>query len=208
MKVNMIENNIPQALKGLSEIDGLSVMDGLKYCGSVKDFDKFLESFYCDIDGKALELENAYNRGDIEFFTIKVHALKTSARMIGASKLSEKALALEMAGKSNDLAFIDAYLPKFLVSYKEYKSKLESYMKDKQKQRAMKLPISDAELGEAFDALREVCPSNDYSAVEMILEELSKYQLPSAKQEEVSKFEILFHNMQWDEMNKALFANA
>ncbi len=205
MEINKINEVFPQSLIKLTESeDGIAVIDGLKYCGSLREFDKFLEGFYYDIDNKSSEIENAYYGGDIELFTIKVHALKTSARMIGASNLSAKAYALEMAGKINNIMFIEDNIDELLELYRSYSDKLLEYMTEKQKASAIKKPISKDELGEAFDALREVCSVEDYGGVEMILEELNTYDLPTDEGNQISKIEILFHNLQWDEIEKVL----
>lgn len=195
MNINKIE---------LSKVDGISLMDGLTYCGSLKDFDKFLESFYNDIDYNASILEDSYSKGDISLFTIKVHALKTSARMIGAKELSSEALALEMAGKSYNTDYIDANLDELLTLLRSYKGKLENYISEKQRLKAEKKPISDDELDQAFDALREVCPSMDYGAVEMILDELNTYQIPKSHKSQIDKITNHFHRLEWDEIDKIL----
>ena len=49
-----------------------------------------------------------YNAEDWTNYTTKVHGLKSSARVIGAGKLSEHARELELAGKSGDLDYIRA----------------------------------------------------------------------------------------------------
>lgn len=195
MNINKIE---------LSKVDGISLMDGLKYCGSLKDFDKFLESFYCDIDYNAQVLEDSYASGDIALFTIKVHALKTSARMIGATELSSEALELEMAGKAGNIAYIKANLSELLSLLRSYKEKLGAYITEKQRKAAIKKPISEDELSQAFDALREVCPSMDYGAVEMILDELNTYQIPQNHREQINKITTHFHRMEWEEIDKLL----
>ncbi len=197
---SIIEGNLPAELKGLSEVEGISIESGLKFCGSVREFDKFLEAFYYDIDGKQAELLDAFQNGDIEYFTIKAHALKTSARMIGAKQLSEMALGLEMAGKANDKGYIKANLDDFIKLYVSYKTRLFPYMSWKQQQKANKRPISEEELKEAFAALKEVCPSMDYDAVEMILEELDKYKLPTQTQKRVAEITKQLRRMDWDKI--------
>ena len=185
MNINKIE---------LSKVDGISLMEGLQYCGSLKDFDKFLESFYHDIEESAQFIEEAYKQGNIELFTIKVHALKTSARMIGATELAGDALNLEMAGKSGNTAFIAANIEDFLSLFRSYNNKLSGYMDEKQRIAAIKKPITRDELTDAYAALREVCPTMDYSAVEMILEE----------QKTITEFKKHFHRLEWEEMQRTL----
>ena len=195
MNINEIE---------LSKVDGISIMEGLQYCGSLKDFEKFLDSFYHDIEESATFIEEAYKQGNIELFTIKVHALKTSARMIGATELASDALDLEMAGKSGNLAFIAANIEDFLSLFRSYCQKLEGYIIEKQRLAAVKKPITKEELADAYAALREVCPTMDYSAVEMILEELNTYQLPEEDQKQITIFKNYFHKLEWDEMEQIL----
>ena len=50
------------------------------------------------IEKNADELEKLLQEGDYENYTIKVHALKSSARLIGAEELSETARKLEAYG--------------------------------------------------------------------------------------------------------------
>ena len=134
------DNSVPQELIGLSGVDGISISDGLRYCGSVRDFDKYLKSFYLDIDEKIAELEKSFKEGDISYFTVKVHALKTAARMIGATEMCELAYSLEMAGKKNELSVIDENLDHLLELYRSYKERLLPYMQEKQKRLENKKP--------------------------------------------------------------------
>lgn len=198
------DNSVPQELIGLSGVDGISISDGLRYCGSVRDFDKYLKSFYLDIDEKIAELEKSFKEGDISYFTVKVHALKTASRIIGATEMCELAYSLEMAGKKNELSVIDKNLDHLLELYRSYKERLLPYMQEKQKRLENKKPISDDELEEAFDALKEVVPTLDTDGVEMILEELSLYELPQDKQAIVDKVENMLRQCDWDGLEELL----
>ena len=208
MDAIMSEYAVPQEFIELSEVDGISISDGLRYCGSIKDFQRFLEAFYLDIDGRAAELDASYRRGDISYFTIKVHALKSTARVIGAVQLSEMALTLELAGKAGDISLIDEKIEDCLILLKSYKGRLNKYMLEVQKQREDKKVISEDELGEAFAALREIVPTLDVDAVEMILEELDHYQLPEEAQQEVDEINRLLRQFDWDHLEELLGVRA
>ena len=200
----MAEYQVPEELIGLSEVEGISISDGLMYCGSVRDFEKFLESFYRDIESRADEIEDAFRKGDLLYFTIRVHALKTTARVIGATGLAELAAALECAGKAEDTQFIQNNIKVLISLFKSYKIRLSGYMAEKQKQKEQKRPISDEELEEAFSALREIAPTMNYDSLEMILEELSFYRLPPDKQSQVNEIERLLHGLDWDGIDNVL----
>ncbi len=53
-------------------------------------------------------------------YTILVHALKSSARIIGALDLGEEAQKLELAGKSGDIEVIRHYHDRFMAHYQGY----------------------------------------------------------------------------------------
>lgn len=122
---------IPEELRGLSRVDGISLEDGLQYCGNPASFKKFLASFYSHIDAKANELEEAYNKKDYTFYTIKAHALKSSARFIGARQLSAKAEAMEHAGNIMDVLYIDENNQELLDLYRSFKEKLAPFLEGK-----------------------------------------------------------------------------
>ncbi len=205
MGEKMADRQIPEELFGLSQVEGISVSDGLLYCGSVRDFENFLESFYQDIDSRADEIEAAFRQGDLLYFTIRVHALKTTARVIGATGLAELSEALECAGKAEDKEFIQNNLNVLISLFKSYKIRLDGYMTERQNKRAIKKPISAEELEEAFSALREIAPTMNYDSLEMILEELSLYKLPVDKQLEINEIERLLRRLDWDGIDNVLF---
>ena len=55
---------------------------------------------------KAQAIQEAYDAKDWDGYTVKVHALKSTSRTIGAATLSELAEKLEKAGKAKDLPYI------------------------------------------------------------------------------------------------------
>nr|WP_197027897.1 Hpt domain-containing protein [Butyrivibrio sp. WCE2006] len=174
--------------------------DGLNFCGTQKAFLKFLNTFYGNIDTKSDEIEDAYNKGDLGFYTTKVHALKSTARIIGAFELSELALMLEEAGRSGDEKCIDDNTCKLLELFRSYKDKLAILDNIRQNDNESKQEISPEKLEEAYSALREVIPVMDYDSVEMILDELKKYRLSAEDFNKISQLDKLLRNFKWDEM--------
>ena len=61
-----------------------------------------LHDFTDMIEENALQIESFLSENDIENYTIKVHALKSSTRLVGAGALSSKALKLEECGKADN----------------------------------------------------------------------------------------------------------
>ena len=152
------------------------------------------------MDGNAEVIENAYKDGDIKLYTVKVHALKSSARIIGASELSSLAEKLEEAGNKQDMAFIDANTDKFLSDYRSYKEKLsrmngEGTADDRAE-------IDPAELKEAYAAINEFIPQMDYDAVEMMIGQLREFKLPPEDEERVVELEKKLKVLDWEGMEE------
>ena len=78
---------------------GFSFEEGVKHCGSKEALMKTIRIFYRTIDSKANKIEQCLKEGLISDYVIEVHALKSSALLIGAVPLSEAAKELEDYGK-------------------------------------------------------------------------------------------------------------
>lgn len=86
---------------------GIDTDAGLKYCVGDKDFYKsLLIQFATESADKIGSMKKYYNVRDWHNYEILVHALKSTAKMIGIADLSEKAKALELAAKGNEEPFI------------------------------------------------------------------------------------------------------
>ncbi len=82
---------------------------------------------------KAEEIEKYRAAGDIKNVTIKVHALKSASRSIGALELGEFAERLEKAGDSGDQETLYQELDKLLLRYRQLARDLEP-LNDREKQ--------------------------------------------------------------------------
>lgn len=69
---------------------------------------------------KVAKIRELLAADDIPAYTIEVHALKSNAATVGAMKLSEKARALEMAGKTSDIDTIRKDSDGFLHEYEQF----------------------------------------------------------------------------------------
>ncbi|MCI7478757.1 MAG: response regulator [Selenomonadales bacterium] len=107
----------------------------MKYCGnSEKIYEDVLKSYaeqgykYLDELADYIEMNN-WNR-----YAIVAHALKNASKTIGALKLSDIALDMEMAGKAEDGAHLRArhqlFMEELLVSIHEAENALETLNKE------------------------------------------------------------------------------
>lgn len=74
--------------------------------GSKETFRFLLESFRDNAAKNKNDIITSYEAEDYTNYTIYVHALKSTSKMVGALVLSEKARLLEMAGKEQNIDYI------------------------------------------------------------------------------------------------------
>ncbi len=178
----------------LKEIQGIDIDAGLKNCGSEEGFLSVLTVFHKTAVVKADEIENYYKQGDIDNYTVKVHALKSSARIIGATALSELAKELEDAGKRGDMDHINCYTDRLLAMYRTLDSKLAMLEKSDEV-----LPeIDSRSLKEAYNTMVEIAGSMDYGLMENLIKDLRGYKLPEQDAERVTGIEGMLNELNWD----------
>ena len=149
--------DLPDDMLWIRDVDGIDVDEGIKNSGGVSVYMISIKDYFGTIDFNADAIEEAYNAGDIKLYTVKVHALKTSARIVGAMELSALAEALEDAGKKNDLDFINENTGKLLSDYRNYKTLLSRLeVTDESQSVEDKEPIDPDELASAYEALKEL----------------------------------------------------
>ncbi len=193
---------IPKNLKWIYETEGILVPEGIKNSGGISNYIFSLELFFDTIDVNLKVLKDAYEADNIRLYTIKVHSLKSSARIIGAMELSWLAESLEDAGNREDMAFIDENAPKLFSEYEAFKTKLAGLTEDKDS--GDKEMISEEELKEAYSALSDMIPQMDYDAVEMILLQLREYALPKEDEDRIKKLEKMLKVFDWDGMEELI----
>ena len=86
---------------------GISTEDGLRYSAGDEDFYlEILNDYVNTHDAKKKEIEDAFKDNDLETYRIKVHALKSVSKTVGATDVFEKAKALEEAAKEENSDYI------------------------------------------------------------------------------------------------------
>ncbi len=193
---------IPDNMKWIYETEGIDVSEGIKNSGGVSNYIVGLNMFLDTIEANAKVIRDSYENGNLRLYTIKVHSLKSSAKIIGAMELSKLAESLEDAGNKEDKGFIDANTGKLLSDYEAYLYKLERLQEDEDP--ADKEMIPEVELKRAYEALSDVIPQMDYDAVEMILDQLKEYALPEEDDRKIKELSKMHKVFDWDGMEKLI----
>ncbi len=195
---------LPEDMGWIKDVEGISAEDGINNSGGITNYLMALKLFLETIDDNAKVITDAYESGNIRLYTIKVHSLKSSARIIGASFLSKYAQELENAGNHNDMDFINDNTGRFLADYLEFKEKLRLLDEEHEDDDNDKEMIPEDELNDAFDALSDVIPQMDYDAVETIVNDLSKFRLPEKEAETIKKLRKMMKAYDWDGMEELI----
>ena len=184
----------------LDGIEGLDKAAGLKNCGSVEGYMSVLTTFHQTAAFKAGEIEDYKRSGDIENYTIKVHALKSSARIIGANDLSAMAMELENAGKEGNLELIDKNTDALIARYRELDSALTQLDAGNEDLKE----ISEEMRLEAYQTIGEIAESMDFGMMEGLLKDLKGYRLKDDDKEAVGRMEEMLMQLDWDGIKQVL----
>ena len=163
------------SVQELPAIEGLNVAEGIKNSGSLELFTNLLGDFYKLIDLKSTKIEKCLADGMIRDYTIEVHALKNTARMIGAMELSELFYKMEQCGNAEDMETITKENPAIMELYRSYKPILEPYGKANEQD---KKEVPKDEIVRVLDKLNFAMDNFDLDGADVALVELEEYRLP------------------------------
>ena len=118
---------------------------------------------------------NIENAEQLNLYKIEVHALKSSAAMVGAILLSKLARLLEMAAIEKNVDRIIVLHPILIEEISKHRARLLEVFPEVQE----KLEINDMELILGyFDMLEMAILSDDYETADFVCEEIQKYNYP------------------------------
>ncbi|MBQ7201749.1 MAG: DegV family EDD domain-containing protein, partial [Eubacterium sp.] len=170
--------------KWYSTLDSIDAKLAIKNSGSEEAFKSVLEIFFDSIQDKHDALENYYSSGDWENYTIKIHALKSSAKLVGAMELSKMAEALEMASKGDNIPFVKENHDSVMEFYLSYKESLAPAFPEKEVEEEEDKPVADEDtMNRIYDELRIAADDMDCDEVERIIEEAKEYAIPDSEKE-------------------------
>ena len=112
-------------ISGLKDQDQIDIYEGIENSGSAESYLSMLEMFHKLYDENVSELKKFYSEGNIDEYTIKVHSVKSSGKIIGAYEFGEKAQLLENASKEGDTEYIEAHHEELLKDLRGLKEIIE-----------------------------------------------------------------------------------
>ena len=156
---------------------GLDAKEALKNCGEKELFESLVRDFYYLIDVKTAKLVETMTQGKLKEYTVEVHALKNSARLIGAIELSSDFATLENLGNSGSMEEIKGKTPRVLFSLHRYKLLLQPYAEALQ---GNKKAVSTENLLELLQRMKDAVEVFDIDSVDEVMRELERCEVPKS----------------------------
>ncbi|MCQ2538391.1 MAG: ATP-binding protein [Lachnospiraceae bacterium] len=155
--------------------EGIDAAEGIKNSGTEELFLSLLSDFRKLIEVKANKMEKCLEDGMIKDYTIEMHALKSTARMIGAMELSEKAKEMEALGNAGDVAALKEKTPEVLKLYRSYKEKLSSFTENT----AELNDITEDRFKALLEMMYHAAENFDTDTIDASMKELEESSIPS-----------------------------
>ncbi|MBR2186690.1 MAG: response regulator [Lachnospiraceae bacterium] len=185
-----------EAFRSIPEIDYDAA---LKNCIDEENLLDAVASFRKMFGSTSSLLKEYADKDDLENFTIKAHALKSSAAIIGAMHLSAGAARLERYGKTGESGSVADELAGFLKEYEELARGLDALEKAKEEAPAAedssKSRITEADLMSTLRRIMEMTEDFDYEGALFSLQILEKFDL-SEHREDVRKVKELIKDFE------------
>ena len=209
----MTEENMQMGLKQLrnmyEDLEELSYEETLSNLGSDELIYEVLLEYYEGMDETIQTIGDALSEGDYDSYTIKVHALKSASRLVGAVHISEMALELEKlgdqvaAGDAGAKESIAAKNPNLFSAVFALKEGLDPYFGNG-KASDDRDEIDPGELAESYEAIREFASVFDLSSIDMIIKQMEGCRLPDLEQERFEKLKAAVRASDWERIGSLL----
>ena len=193
-----------------ASLSGLDVNKGLENCGSAAGYKTVLDMFYKGIKSRVKQIQTFFDNEDWENYTIKVHALKSSARIIGATELSEDAYKLEKAGKENRHEYIIDNNKKFLKDCLLVREMLEPVCGEgaaaskgsvvDEETESLKDNASEDAIKKWMESIAKAAEDMDVDEIEDVLNEAGLFKLPEETKALFEKIKEMSTQFNYDEI--------
>ena len=183
-------------LQKLREL-GFDTDSGIAYTGSPGKYISALARYAGSSGDIIAGIREHLGSGDMERYTIAVHAAKSNSKMIGHTGLFRGFESLEAAGKRNDTAFIDANNDRILEYYALTAEQLAPFTEKPAGDAAPVLSRAEAE--DTAEKLLEALDDFDDEASAELAAKLSGYPFGETDMEMLGRAEKHIGSFMYDE---------
>ncbi|MBQ6537725.1 MAG: response regulator [Eubacterium sp.] len=195
---------VNETLKSYAEFEEVNFSAAMENCMRENILLEALNDFSVATKTGPEEIEDFLNNNDIKNYTIKVHALKSSSRLIGALDISKQAAYLESCGDDENVDEINKLTPKLLQDYRAFSAKLETLLAGPDEEADDRPEIDESALNEAYAGIREYVDAFDFDSADSIMEMLAGYRVPDAQKERYEKIKDMVTKLDHDGLMEEL----
>lgn len=178
-----------EQLLATPEMASLDIEAAVKNIGGFEAYQRIAKTFCATLEKNAQDIENFAATGDIHAYTIAVHALKSAARIVGATEVSSQAEYLEKCGKASEVNEIAQKTPELLASYRNLAPVLESLLhfgKEEAKVQESVEGLDSKAVKNLADQLLAACEACDLPTLDSLVEKMEQLPLPKELLEQLS----------------------
>lgn len=187
----------------LPMIDGIDWNYGLMHLVTQEMLVSTVNDFYKILEAEADALDEFYGNIDsdsetINSYRIKVHSMKSSANLIGATVIGGMAKMLESAAKEEDVAQIKALHNIFIKEWRSYKEKLKEVVGESDSSQAgeEKKTVSDYSQIEGYLLdLKAAMEDMDIDLMDELMAKLEGFAYPEEIQSRITRLSAMVINM-------------
>ncbi len=176
---------------------GIDAKTGISYTGGKEKLLSALQRFYTGYEKNRAKVEDFFSQKDMENYMITVHALKSNAKMIGASDLSAGFERLEKAARDGDIDVIEAETAPVLERYGALVKGLAPVGEMEKVTAADELSAEEAR--ETVSALLAALDDFDDETSAALIKKLAGYPFRLTQRELCKKASALISDFMYDE---------
>ena len=180
--------------------DLIDFKSGTENSGGKDCFMSMLEIFSNNADSNLDELNRFYSEEDFENYTIKIHALKSSSRIIGALGLADDAQNLEDAGKAGDYDQIRSAHEDYVNKFLQVTELVNHVLNQHKKNTDTKLTACPVIIKEAYAQILKSAKTMDYDTIEAVYKEMDAYAISDEDAPLWNRVKEAFHSLNYDEI--------
>ena len=194
------EDKILDFIKTIPEIN---VEAGIRNNGGREAFLETLTVYARTAEKNRREIKEYVEGGDIKNATIKIHALKSTSRIIGAADLGDLAQTLENAGKEGEENILKSGLPELLERYGKLGESLSPLLEEEAAGDTGDLPeIGEERFASVMERIAEYAGDCDNVGIEEMLEDIKKYRLTDTQSDLVSDISQAIMDFDFDKVSE------
>ena len=194
-------------LPRLEGIDGIDVGSALANCGTEELLESTVRIYVSSLPDRIAELEGLCAASDWKNYGVKVHAMKSTSRLVGAVELSALAAELEALADRRAGDEIRIGHEKLVTGLKALGSALEQLVMPAEESDSGSKPLlSGAELEEKLSRLADCAESFDIDGLDSIVSELAAYSFQPEFEETLKKIRTCVENVNFKGLKATLSA--